>query len=140
MTRICSNCGLSIEPDAPIERDGWHITPFGLVMYHGDRLQLRPACASLLYAIAASAGPISRIALLNRISDTESDNLLSVQLTHLRRSLRAHNMPIPFAVLWGAARIMWSAGEGDIAPASLPARSFHSSTSTQGFPQDHGAR
>lgn len=111
MTAICANCGLSVEPDEPVERDGWWISAFGQVLYNNERVQLRPAGAGLLYAVAATRGPINRVALLARISETESDNLFSVQLSHLRRALRDHGLPVPFVTLWGTGKIMWLADD-----------------------------
>lgn len=111
MTALCPNCGLSIEPDAPVERDGWRITAFGQVWYDNQRVDVPTSTGLILYAIAASPGPIARIAILNRISDSESDNLLSVQLSHARRRLRALNVPVPFATLAGTAKITWLADQ-----------------------------
>ena len=128
MSCLCPSCGLSLVPDRPVDRDGWHLTPWR-AEYRGERLALTPARTALLYAIAAAPGPISAIALLNRTSDSEKENTLWVQCTHLRRQLREHGAPIPFATLRGTGRVVWLA---DDQPHSTP------------YPQEgqphHGAR
>lgn len=107
MTLICSACGISHEADAPVERDGWWITPWGPVKYRNRLTQIRPTPCVLLHTIAACDGPVSRVALIDRISETENDNLLSVQLSNLRRQLREKGLPVPFVNLWGTGKVLW---------------------------------
>jgi DNA-binding response OmpR family regulator len=128
MPAICSHCGLSAEPDAPVDRDEWWLTPH-YAQYRGERLVLTPARSELLYAIAAARGPISREALLNRISYSEQRNTLEVQLSHLRRHLRDQGAPIPFEGLRGTGKIVW-----------LDCGQSHFNTYTQERQRDHGAR
>ncbi len=126
MPAMCPACGLSIEPDHPVSRDGWMLTPWETA-FQSRRIVLTPARAGLLYAIAASPGPIGRIALLNRTSDSENENTLAVQCTHLRRQLREQGAPIPFVSLRGTGKVLWLADD-----------QLHSTPYAQGGPHDHG--
>lgn len=127
MPVICGNCGLSIEPDPPVKRDGWYLLPWR-TEYHNRQISLTPARSALLYAIAASPGPIGRIALLNRTSDSENENTLAVQCAHLRRQLREQGAPIPFVSLRGTGKVLWLADD------------LHSTPFPQEGQPHHGAR
>lgn len=111
MTGLCPHCGRSLVPDKEVERDGWRITSWGQCWYEGRLLNLTPSRGLLLYGMAAVDGPISRIALLARISESEKDNLLAVQLSHLRRSLRAQDVPIPFYTLGNSGKMIWAGAQ-----------------------------
>lgn len=97
---ICSRCGYNMIADTPVKRDGWDINPNGAVSYRGQRLPMPQTWAQVLLSVAR-AGFIGRSALLDRISFTENDNVLSAQVCKLRRSLREQGVPDPIETIHG---------------------------------------
>lgn len=111
MANFCPCCGYNIEADRPIDRDGWHIEPSGSVWFRGKFLRMRPAWATILHSIAKKAdGCVSRIALLNRVTERENDNLLSAHVSHIKRFLAERGIALPIESVRGNG-YRWCAAE-----------------------------
>lgn len=107
---LCPHCGITLEREQTIERDGWIVTPYGDVQIDGRTIPLRASWGQILYALAATEGPVSRVALIDRISSTENLNVLSVHLSRLRRRLADEGVEPPFrtihrnGLIWDGAK------------------------------------
>jgi DNA-binding response OmpR family regulator len=113
MARMCPNCGLDLEPDRPLVSGDWRVSPLE-VSYCGEPIRLTSQQRAMLYALAKAGGqPISRDALLNRVSDSESANLISVLVCRLRQTLPV----VPFEIVWGVG-IRWTGELPQIAEAA----------------------
>ena len=96
---VCPYCGIDFTKTDIIVKGGFVIDPRNkFVMYNGEPVEnVRTAHIHILYSLAkAEPMPLSRHALLNRISDAENLNVLSVQMNHLRNHLIKAGVPIPF--------------------------------------------
>jgi len=111
MPALCPHCGCSLEADKPVARDGWTIDPRGRVGYRGAAYEIRLTWASILYALAASEDRVRPDALLNRVSDSENINVISVHICKLRKWLRARGLPDPIdsAIGRGHTGYLWNA-------------------------------
>jgi DNA-binding response OmpR family regulator len=103
---MCPHCGWDFETDTPIVTGGWLLTPSRAAI-DGKTLDLTPSQAGVLYAIATGAGrPVTRDALLNRISNRENPNIVAVHVSRLRAKL-GERFPIRVVrghgLAWGAA-------------------------------------
>lgn len=109
---FCPSCGHNMEADTPIERDGWRIIP-NVAAWYGDKLiTRRRTWSNILHTLAAATDcRVSSEALLARVSDSEVNNVLSSQISQMRKYLRQINVPNPITSAtgrnggywWGAA-------------------------------------
>lgn len=106
---MCPHCGYDLVRSGPIERDGYTLTPDGLVYFDGDRVLLTRQEGQLLYTVAKASRPVSCEIIGERISDTENPyNLVQVLLTRMRAKFRADGNSFPvstirnFGLIWGA--------------------------------------
>lgn len=106
MGHFCPMCGYNLTPDAVVERDGWHIDPRGEVHFNGARLRMPMSWVGILYALATSTDCVSRDALLNRISNSENENVLCAQVSKLRRHFNEIGVLPPFETVW-ARGLRW---------------------------------
>lgn len=85
---MCPHCGWNFEQDKPIEHGAWRLTPLSAEL-DGKPIRLSRSQAGILYAVAKAAGkPVSRDALLNRVSSSDDPNIVSVHVSRLRAALR----------------------------------------------------
>jgi len=102
VSHICPSCGYNLARDEVIDRDGFMLDPRGAAQFHGDDLGLTLAEALTLYTVAQAKGrPVSREAILTRVSDSEDPNVVSVFLLRARRKLVEHSAPNPVRSLHG---------------------------------------
>lgn len=100
---VCPHCGWNFESDSVIWRGPWKLEP-DRAFLGGQRLPITPSCAAVLYAVAKANGtPISREAILNRISDSENNNVVAVYLSRLRKILGPR---FPIKTEWGRG-LVW---------------------------------
>lgn len=95
---ICPHCGFDLEPDKLIERDGFRLDPRGTTDFNGHPVRLTRAQSIFLASVAKVAPrPISYGALIDRmgIEGRHERNVLSVQMSHLRKRLDAFDIPLP---------------------------------------------
>jgi DNA-binding response OmpR family regulator len=93
---FCPCCGYNFTADETVERDGFKIDPrSGSVWFHERPVHISRARALILHSLATANGPVMREALLARVSDVERVNTLSVQVSHLRRTLKTAGLPSP---------------------------------------------
>lgn len=102
--KMCSYCGTDFEKNAPITSGDFFISPQeSVVTYKGQPIKLSVTHINLLHAIAKSAPfPIRRDALLNRVSDGDNMNILSVHISTIRSRLMAAGIPSPFETVHDA--------------------------------------
>ncbi len=99
----CPSCGYNAHKDRVIERDGFVVDPSGKVTYLGNIVRMTPGQRALLHSVAAGNGRVIKgEALLNRISDGETVNLVAVLISNLRRALIAKGIPSPIQTAWGS--------------------------------------
>jgi DNA-binding response OmpR family regulator len=102
---ICPNCGLSLERDRPVERDGFVIDPRGAVSYQGRSLPISGAQRTILHALASSQHDIRNDALVARTTDGEPfSNTIQVQVCAIRKKMRVAGAPNPIINARGAYR------------------------------------
>lgn len=84
---FCPHCGYNFEADEPVEIDGWILTSAD-VTFAGTKLRLARQECAFLHTLASADGEwVKSDALLNRISDSDSTNLVAVVAAHVRRKL-----------------------------------------------------
>jgi DNA-binding response OmpR family regulator len=86
---ICPHCGYNLEADKPIERGPWSLS-LEAAYYKGARVPLTATQAAILYALARANRYLTAEALMNRVTDTESDdpgNLIGAHIAHIRKRL-----------------------------------------------------
>lgn len=89
---MCPHCGWNFANDEPIELGDWRLTPAS-AEFKRKPIALTGQEAAMLHTLAKANGePVSREALLNRISGSEDVGLVSVVAARLRAKLPA----IPF--------------------------------------------
>lgn len=92
MADMCPHCGFNLKPDLAIVAGDWHLTASSTHL-RGDRLDLTPQQSAVLYTIAKGRGAVvSAEVIMNRVSSSDSVNIVHVLLSRLRRRLRV----IPF--------------------------------------------
>lgn len=101
---MCPSCGYNLQADEVLTRGDWTIAPTW-ANHLSQRIKLTPAEHGVLYAIAASGNrPIKPEAILNRISDSENTNLVSVYVCRLRRKL---GQAVPFELAGYSIGYRW---------------------------------
>lgn len=101
---FCPHCGYNLTRDEVIEADGFTLDPRGTVTFEGREARLTRPQVDLLYAMARADGrPVALPALAERMGSEAEDirNVVSAQLAHTKRRLRAANIPFPVRTVWG---------------------------------------
>ncbi len=82
---FCPSCGTNLSADAPVEIDGWRVTPYSAERY-GDSVHVTPSQAIILHTLAAADGrPVSRTVLMERAGSESDHNVLAVMVNRLRK-------------------------------------------------------
>lgn len=98
---FCTHCGNNLEPDAPVERDGWAVAP--LMAHHLTYFlpRLTPSDRIMLHTLAAARGPVSVRVLAARMTREGSEESVRVRASLLAKKLRAAGVPSPIKSVWG---------------------------------------
>lgn len=108
MSGCCPNCGFNIAADKPLIAGDWTIHPRGAAVWRGIEVTRRFSWVTILHTLAAAEGRVIRgEPLLARISNSENNNVLSVQLTRLRSEMKRLKVPNPIAVQRGPQGGYW---------------------------------
>ena len=87
MSEMCPHCGYNFAADAPIRLGKWMLTP-QLALRGGKDTGLTRTEANVLYAIAKGGGQwVTADAILNRVTDSECRNVVTVMVHRARRKL-----------------------------------------------------
>jgi DNA-binding response OmpR family regulator len=93
MIPICPCCGYDLDKDAPIERAGIAMAPYGPVRFHGAEVKLTRGESAVLWALLKAEGrPLPRLVLAERYGQKEysDSNSVDVLLTRIRQKLAPH--------------------------------------------------
>lgn len=92
----CPNCGYNLSADAPVSTGDWRIDPRQGVFWKGRRVTARQSWVQIMLTLADAGGRVvTTEALLNRISDSESNTLIASQVCQLRKHLASIHAPDP---------------------------------------------
>ena len=87
MHKFCPYCGYNFVADAPVTLGDWYVAP-DHATYRDEYQDLTPGEAAILHSIATQRGePVRRTALLERVSDSDSVNTVSVLVCRMRKKL-----------------------------------------------------
>ena len=91
---MCPHCGYNFDADTPLECGDWLLTPTSARL-RGEDMGLTAGEAGVLYAIARANGEgVSTEAILNRTSDSENSNVVSVKLCRARKKIGEQRWPV----------------------------------------------
>lgn len=107
MNEICPSCGYDMQRDTIYASGPWRIIPREAVYYNGVCITLSPARLNILLVLARQGGrTLSPDALLNRVSDSEDNNVVASQISQMRRYFE--QIGIPFPIIGSRAGYRWS--------------------------------
>ena len=93
---MCPSCGYNLEQDDIVVDGHWKIDPRIGVSYGGKLITRRSTWTTILHTLAREQGRIvSSEALLARVSDSESNNVLASTISQLRRYFRGEGLQAP---------------------------------------------
>jgi DNA-binding response OmpR family regulator len=96
---MCPSCGYNFTVDQPIELDGFKIDPRnGLTAFNGMVIKgVSRGKTAIMHTIAKAGGDcVLPDAILNRVSDSEDRNVISVHVSQMRTIFAKHGMALPF--------------------------------------------
>lgn len=113
MSNACPCCGFNLERDEVVERDGFRLDPRGYVEFKGTLLDLRQSGRLILHALAAEDGRICSNGMLRgKIgAEDELSDVVSTQLTYLRRDLVRQGIEPPVQNVWGVGWRWFAPGQ-----------------------------
>lgn len=103
---LCPHCGFDFDADAPIEKDGF---VFDLaqasITFNGNQVPGSRQHRALLFALAKANGAAMSIdGVLNRISDSDDQKLVSVIVCKIRSAFKSAGIPCPIQTARGTLR------------------------------------
>lgn len=101
MSGVCPCCGYDLVDDAPIERAGISMQPYGPVRFNGAEVRLTRGESAVLWSLMKAGGrPLAKHVISERTGHEGDSNSVEVLLTRIRRKLAPHG-PVPIVNCWG---------------------------------------
>lgn len=98
----CPSCGFNLHADEMVTDGPFTADPRGAVSYEGRRLPIGPAGSLILVTLLNARGrPVATETLMQRVSDGESLNIISVHVSRMRAVFRAEGVACPIQTVHG---------------------------------------
>lgn len=96
MKHTCPHCGFDLTRDETLTLGRWRLVPRDAAYYDDVPVVTRATWLNIMLVLAREQGRALRAeTLLNRVSDSDDPNVIAVQVSRLKKSLRTMGIETP---------------------------------------------